>query len=113
MSDRTPIELAMFAAWLGVTPEQIPPQYKGHTCPDTMARWRRVGEAARKQAIEEAAALAEQWRDENKASAAKARRSVSEGAQNMAEMLDGAAIECNAIAQAIRNLLQEDDNGKQ
>ena len=54
--------------------------------------------------LEAAAKIAEQWRDQNKASAAKARKSYSEGARNMADMLDGAAIECNAIAQAIRDL---------
>lgn len=52
--------------------------------------------------LEAAAVIAEKWRDENKAAAAKARKSFSEGARNMAEMLDGAAIECNAIATEIR-----------
>ncbi|MFS0736908.1 hypothetical protein ABC347_07650 [Sphingomonas sp. 1P06PA] len=57
--------------------------------------------------VERCARLAEKWRDENKASAAKARKSHSEGSRSMAEMLDGAAIECNAIAQAIRATLTE------
>jgi hypothetical protein len=59
---------------------------------------------ARNAALEEAALLADRWRDENKAAAAKARKSISEGARNTAEMLDGAAIECNAIAAEIRGL---------
>jgi hypothetical protein len=58
------------------------------------------------QAIERAAQIADEWAAENKASAAKARRSVNEGCQNMAEMLDGAAIECNAIAAEIRKLAE-------
>ncbi len=61
------------------------------------------------QAIERAAQIADDWAGENKASAAKARRSVSEGCQNMAEMLDGAAIECNAIAAEIRKLADHID----
>lgn len=56
-------------------------------------------------AYEQCAQIADEWRDENKAAAAKARRSISEGSQNMAEMLDGAAIECNAIAAEIRGLI--------
>ena len=52
---------------------------------------------------EQDAKLAEKWRDENRTAAAAARKSQSEGSQNMAEMLDGAAIECNAIAAAIRD----------
>lgn len=63
-----------------------------------------MGTDPRNAALEEAAAIADRWRDENKASAAKARKSVSEGSRNMAEMLDGAAIECNAIAAEIRAL---------
>lgn len=55
-------------------------------------------------ALSAAAAVAIKWRDENKASAAKARKSLSEGSRNMAEMLDGAAIECNAIAAEILKL---------
>ena len=53
----------------------------------------------------DAALMAEKWRDENKAAAARARKSISEGSQNMAEMLDGAAIECNAIAGEIRKMM--------
>lgn len=61
-------------------------------------------------AFEEAALIAEKWRDENRAAAAKARTRESRMAglgvdhPGMAEMLDGAAIECNAIAGAIREL---------
>ena len=54
------------------------------------------------------AAIAERWRDENKVAAAKARkRERLHGiggyeSPQMADQLDGAAIECNAIAAAIR-----------
>lgn len=69
-------------------------------------------EEIRREAFMEAAAIAEKWRDENKAAAAAARkrgraRSDFDGNQTgyiMAEQLDGAAIECNAIAGAIREL---------
>lgn len=47
----------------------------------------------------EAEAMALQWRDENKASVAKARK---QHCWELADQLDGAAIECNAIATAIR-----------
>lgn len=62
------------------------------------------------EAIEAAAQIADKWAAENKAAAAKARRRESlDGiggymAPEMAEQLDGAAIECNAIAAAIREL---------
>lgn len=52
-----------------------------------------------------AATLAERWRDENKAAAARARKGRDQG--DMAEMLDGAAIECNAIAGEIRKMMRE------
>jgi len=61
-------------------------------------------------AFEEAARIAEKWRDENRAAAAKARsrehRLSSLGLDHpgMADMLEGAATECNAIAAAIREL---------
>lgn len=71
--------------------------------------------------IEKCAGIAEQWRDENKASAAKARkRERLHGiggyeSPQMADQLEGAAIECNAIAAAIRALpitkAGERDNG--
>lgn len=59
---------------------------------------------------EDAAAIADKWRDENKAAAAKARTSERKrdamGLEHpgMSDMLDGAAIECNAIAGEIRNM---------
>jgi hypothetical protein len=66
----------------------------------------------RNNAFEEAALIAEKWRDENKAAAAKARsrerkRKLSGlglDHPGMADMLEGAATECNAIAAAIREL---------
>lgn len=55
--------------------------------------------------IEAAAKLAEAWREENKAQAAKDRKV---GNISMADRLDGAAIECNAFAAAIRRLTPTD-----
>lgn len=43
---RDPLARAMFAAWVNVDPTAIPEKFKGHTCPATMAAWKRVGEAA-------------------------------------------------------------------
>jgi len=54
--------------------------------------------------LEMAAKVAEEWRDENKQSAAEARK---QGNRQFASELDGAATECNAIAGAIRALLEE------
>lgn len=57
---------------------------------------------------ERCARIAELWRDENKAAAAKARkREKMHGiggyeSPQLADQLEGAAIECNAIAAAIR-----------
>ena len=45
--ERTPLELVALAAWLNVTPEQLPQQYRAHTCIATMAAWRRVVDAMR------------------------------------------------------------------
>jgi len=47
-----------------------------------------------------AAEIAEKWRDENRASATEARKSHPE----LADQLNGAAIECHAIAGEIRRL---------
>lgn len=64
----------------------------------------------RNAALEEAASIADRWATENKAAAAKARARTRREAEflmegpDMAEMLDGAAIECNAIAIEIRKL---------
>lgn len=64
----------------------------------------------RDNAFEEAAQIAEKWRDENKAAAAKARSREGKLSRlgldhpGMADMLEGAATECNAIAAAIREL---------
>lgn len=43
---RDPLALAMFAAWLNVTPEQVPEVCRAHLCDATMAGWKRVGDAA-------------------------------------------------------------------
>lgn len=45
--------------------------------------------------------MADQWCDENKLSKAKA---AKQGNDELAAMLDGAAIECHAIGHAIRAL---------
>jgi hypothetical protein len=45
-SERDPLALAMFAAWVNSPPDALPEKYRGHTCDATMAAWKRVGEAA-------------------------------------------------------------------
>lgn len=44
--ERTPLELAMLAAWLNVRPDQLPLELRAPSCAYTMAAWKRVGEAA-------------------------------------------------------------------
>lgn len=64
----------------------------------------------RDNALEEAARIADKWCAENRAAAAKARSQEGKLSRlgidhpGMADMLEGAATECNAIAQAIREL---------
>lgn len=64
----------------------------------------------RDRAFEEAALIAEKWRDENRAAAVKAKNREGRLERlgldhpGMADMLEGAATECNAIAKAIRDL---------
>ena len=72
-----------------------------------------------KAAVDEAVAITYKWRDENEAARVKAVRSGRrrwnfDGAETqlvMAEQLEGAAIECNAIAQAIRALASAGEAG--
>lgn len=45
-ADRSPLELVMFAAWVNVSPDQVPDTMRGPTCAATMEAWKRVGEAA-------------------------------------------------------------------
>jgi hypothetical protein len=74
-----------------------------------LATWAPIAaiiERERAEALEQAALLAEEWRDENRAGAVRARKSISEGMRNMAEQLDGAATECHAIAAEIRRITQ-------
>lgn len=52
--------------------------------------------------VEACAKVADEWAAENRAACARARRGPDQG--GMADMLDGASIECNAIAQTIRAL---------
>ena len=52
-------------------------------------------------AYERCALIADKWRDENKAAAERERK---HGSTSMADRLEGAAVECNAIAQEIRSL---------
>lgn len=67
-------------------------------------------------AVAEARAIAIKWRDENKIAAAKARKRDSRlsaagfDSPGMADQLDGAAIECNAIADAIARLTPTPDS---
>ncbi|TZG25633.1 hypothetical protein [Sphingomonas montanisoli] len=43
---RSPLEMVMFAAWVNVPVDQVPASYRAPACADTMAAWKRVGEAA-------------------------------------------------------------------
>jgi hypothetical protein len=45
--ERDPLCMAMIAAWLNVTVEQLPVLYRVHTCEQSMAAWQRVADAAR------------------------------------------------------------------
>lgn len=53
--ERDPLAMAMLAAWLNVTVEQMPELYKAHTCDATMEAWGRVADAARKHLVGEVA----------------------------------------------------------
>ena len=44
---RDPLALAMIAAWLNVRPEQVPTEWRVHTCEQSMRAWQRVADAAR------------------------------------------------------------------
>jgi hypothetical protein len=46
MSERDPLALAMFAAWVNVPVDQLPDNMRGHTCAATMEAWGRVADAA-------------------------------------------------------------------
>ncbi len=43
---RDPLALAMFAAWVNLPVDKLPPEMRGHTCAATMTAWKRVGDAA-------------------------------------------------------------------
>lgn len=45
---RDPLALAMFAAWVNVDPDKVPPTMRAYTCSHTKEAWERVAEAARK-----------------------------------------------------------------
>jgi hypothetical protein len=61
----------------------------------------RAREEGARLGLEAAAGIVEQWRDKNKASAAKAR---SQGNRGFSAELDTATVECNAIAKELRAL---------
>ena len=44
---RDELAIVMIAAWVGVTPDQLPPEMRAHTCPATAEAWTRVANAAR------------------------------------------------------------------
>jgi hypothetical protein len=44
--ERDALALAMFAAWLNVRVDQIPPENRVHTCKATQDAWQRVADAA-------------------------------------------------------------------
>ena len=43
--ERSPMEMAAFAAWVNVPVDKIPPEFRAPTCEHTMAAWKRVAEA--------------------------------------------------------------------
>jgi len=44
-TERTPVELVAFAAWVNLPPEKVPSSMAIHTCPETAVAWKRVAEA--------------------------------------------------------------------
>lgn len=60
--------------------------------------------AERLRTLEEVAEIADKWPAENRAAAARARKSASEASRSFADQLDGAAMDCNAMAHEIRAL---------
>ena len=44
MTERTPLELVAFAAWVNCPVDKLPDLYKQHTCEATMVAWKRVVE---------------------------------------------------------------------
>jgi hypothetical protein len=58
----------MFAGWVNLPVDKLPPTMRGHTCAATMAAWGRVADVAREYfaqvrlaALDEAAGVAERW----------------------------------------------------
>ena len=49
---RDRVALVAVAAWLNVTPDQLPPQLRLHTCEATKVAWARVAEAVREESAE-------------------------------------------------------------
>lgn len=45
-AERDPVAMAMLAAWLNVSFDQIPAENRAHLNPSTMAAWKRVADAA-------------------------------------------------------------------
>jgi hypothetical protein len=45
--ERDPLALVMFAAWVNLPVDKLPPEMRGHTCQATMEAWARVAAAAR------------------------------------------------------------------
>jgi hypothetical protein len=43
---RDEMALALFAAWVNCSVDELPATMRGHTCPATMAAWERVADAA-------------------------------------------------------------------
>jgi hypothetical protein len=44
---RDPLALAMFAAWVNLPVDKLPPEMNAHTCEQTALAWQRVADAAR------------------------------------------------------------------
>ena len=50
---RDRMALVAVAAWLNVTPDQLPPQMRLHTCEATKVAWARVAAAVRAEVLED------------------------------------------------------------
>ncbi len=58
LPQRDPLAAAMFAAWVNVDPDKVPPEFKQFTCAATMEAWGRVGQAAQEYLLNPAALAA-------------------------------------------------------
>lgn len=62
---------AAFAAWVNVSPDNLPQAMRFHTCPATKEAWERVAAAIRAEALREAA-----WAFDDDMTATQAREAI-------------------------------------